>query len=285
MIAAHGLAYLLVRTALRLTLPRWLLIQLAVALAVLPWLRRYLDHGTDYPLPRYSIRFLLAIPIEYIGGNSLVLLACAMIIVVGLLGCSSGPPPLDNRLRLNLRLSHPVENLTFLTWMVLPPMLMYLYSSIAQPIFGPARYHLFVAPAYLILVAHGLTRLPAVIRWPAAAIGLVLSLALLRVYNPSPKADWRGLAAWLNQEARRSQAQPLRVVIHPSDPRFPREPLEAARYYLGPPFQVILEGQDTGSNKIGSSSTYDVHCMFQPTPSGDVGPSVHSFEGLTVDKR
>jgi mannosyltransferase len=74
MIAAHGLAYLLARPALRLTLSRWLMIQLGVVLALAPWLRRYLDHGTDYPMPRYAIRYLLAVPIEYIGGNSLVLL-------------------------------------------------------------------------------------------------------------------------------------------------------------------------------------------------------------------
>ena len=83
MIAAHGLAYLLVRRGLMLTLRSWLLIQFAVVLAILPWLGRYLDHGTDYPMPRYSLRFLLGVPIEYIGGNSLVLLACLAIIGLG----------------------------------------------------------------------------------------------------------------------------------------------------------------------------------------------------------
>src|SRR5437667_47086 len=38
MIAAHGLAYLLVRPALRLPLRWWLMIQLAVVLAIVPWL-------------------------------------------------------------------------------------------------------------------------------------------------------------------------------------------------------------------------------------------------------
>ena len=84
MVAAHGLAYLLVRKSLALGFRWWLAIQAAVALAIAPWIPRYLDHGTDYPLPVYSLRFLLAVPIEYVGGNSVVLLACMMVIAFGL---------------------------------------------------------------------------------------------------------------------------------------------------------------------------------------------------------
>src|SRR5262249_5735835 len=56
-VAAHGLAYLLVRKGLMLRFRSWLVIPLAVALAIAPWIPHYLDHGTDYPLPRYSLRF------------------------------------------------------------------------------------------------------------------------------------------------------------------------------------------------------------------------------------
>ena len=45
-------------------------------------------------------------------------------------------------------------------WLVVPPTLLYVYSWIFSPIFGPARYTLFVAPAYLILVAQGLAGFP-----------------------------------------------------------------------------------------------------------------------------
>jgi mannosyltransferase len=57
MIAAHGLAYLLVRPALKLNFFRWLAMQFGVVLAIAPWLTRYLDHGTDYPMPRYGLRY------------------------------------------------------------------------------------------------------------------------------------------------------------------------------------------------------------------------------------
>ena len=57
-----------------------------------------------------------------------------------------------------LSIANPTENLVLLTWAAVPPVLMYLYSYLFQPIFGPARYHLFIAPAYLLLLAHGLSR-------------------------------------------------------------------------------------------------------------------------------
>jgi 4-amino-4-deoxy-L-arabinose transferase-like glycosyltransferase len=133
MIAAHGLAYLLVRPALLLPFRRWLLIQTAVVLSILPWLGRYLDHGTDYALRRHPIRFLLAVPIEYIGGNSLVLLACLAIIGAGWLSVERR----DGRRRLAI--IDPVENLVLLTWAAVPPVLMYVYDYVALRCFGPAR--------------------------------------------------------------------------------------------------------------------------------------------------
>ena len=36
---------------------------------------------------------------------------------------------------------------------------MFAYSWAVRPIFGPARYHLFIAPAYLLLLGQGLSRL------------------------------------------------------------------------------------------------------------------------------
>ncbi len=150
MVAAHGLAYLLVHRSLALDFRSWLAMQVGVLLAVAPWAPRYLDHGTDYPLPRYSIRFLLAVPIEYVGGNSLVLLACSLIIAAGLFSLDGRQP----------RLTRPVESLVLLTWTIAPPVLMFVYSRVGQPIFGPPRYHLFIAPAYLILLGAGSASCP-----------------------------------------------------------------------------------------------------------------------------
>jgi 4-amino-4-deoxy-L-arabinose transferase-like glycosyltransferase len=275
MIAAHGLAYLLARPALRLTLSRWLMIQAGVVLAVAPWLRRYLDHGTDYPMPRYPIRYLLAVPIEYIGGNSMVLLVCLVIVAVGLLNRDREP----NGERRRLGIDHPFESLVLIVWAAAPPMLMYLYSSIGRPIFGPSRYHLYSAPAYLILVAHGLTRLPPLLRWPLAAAGLALSMSLLHAYSPTLKGDWRGLAGWLEQQHPRGTADPVMVVVHPSDPRFPREQLEAARYYLEGRFRVIAAGSNP---ETGQSATYDVYCLTQPRARRDEGLARGEFYGLIV---
>jgi 4-amino-4-deoxy-L-arabinose transferase-like glycosyltransferase len=275
MIVAHGLAFLLVRPALRLHLRHWMLIECGVMLAILPWLGRYLDHGTDYALPRYPIRFLLAVPIEYIGGNSLVLLACLVIIGAGLLSVER----LDGRRRLAL--TDPVENLVLITWAAVPPVLMYVYSCFAQPIFGPARYHLFSAPAYLILVAHGLTRLPPLLRWPAATCGLILSLSLLRVYSPVLKADWRGLAAWLREQDPRGTTDPVTVVVHPGDPRFPREPLAGAQYYLSPRFRVVLAGESTEPIEGRPTITYEVTCLPR-LDLVDPEPGARAFPGLVV---
>ncbi len=275
MIAAHGLGYLVARPALRLTLSRWLVTQVGVVLAIAPWLRRYLDHGTDYPMPRYAIRYLLAVPIEYIGGNSLVLLVCLAIVAVGLV-IPDREPSGDRR---RLRIDHPVESLILIVWAAVPPVLMYVYSSIGQPIFGPSRYHLYSAPAYLILVAHGLTRLPPLLRWPLAAAGLALSMSLLHHYSPTLKADWRGLAGWLERQHPRGTTDRVTVVVHPSDPRFPREQLEAARYYLEPRFRVIAAGS---TPETGQSATYDVYCLTQPHATRDEGSVRGEFYGLTV---
>ena len=169
---------------------------------------------------------------------------------------------------------------------------MYLYSTLFQPIFGPARYHLFIAPAYLLLVGHGLSKLPNIIRWPAAAVGLWLSLSLLQAqaYPPGVKADWRGLAAWLkNQAAEESRAggtaAPITVVVHPSDPRFPRDQVEAARYYLSPRFDVVLAGEPLERAKVSQPGTiYQAYCLRKPRMDEKAEPDALELHGLVVKK-
>jgi mannosyltransferase len=272
MVAAHGVAYLLARRALELKLIWWLTIQIAVILTIAPWLPRYLDHGTDYPMPRYSIRFLLAVPLEYVGGNGIVLVVCLAIVAFGLLWRESQ----RNKL---------TENVVLLAWLGVPPVLMYVYSYAFQPIFGPARYHLFIAPAYLILLAHGLCKLPAIVRWPAAAAGLVLSMSLISagVYDRALKSDWRGLARWLEQQRGAGGREvPVTIVVHPSDPRFPRDQVEAARYYLAPRYVVVLAGEN--AELRGKSVMYDAYCLGK---GGDdsTGADAQLFSGLVVKER
>jgi 4-amino-4-deoxy-L-arabinose transferase-like glycosyltransferase len=278
MVAAHGVAYLLVRQSLVLGLRSWLAVQAAVALAIAPWISRYLDHGTDYPLPRYSLRFLLAVPIEYVGGNSVVLLACLTIIAIGLVSFEHRRPVV----------SHVTENLILLSWMILPPVAMFVYSWVGRPIFGPPRYHLFIAPAYLILLARGLCRLPLLPRLGLAAGAFALSLSAIEanVYSQVVKADWRGLAAWLDRGGAAELAgrgrEPITVVVHPSDPRFPRDQVEAARYYLSPRYRVVLgdSGSSGRAETQAGQAVLEVDCLSaEQVREGD---NVPGFYGLVI---
>src|SRR5262249_1770725 len=96
--------------------------------------------------------------------------------------------------------------------------------------FGPARYTVFVAPAFLVLVAVGLTSSPAWARYPLALALAVASLAALPslVYDPELKADWRDFASELAAMPTRG---PIVVVVGSADPARNVE-VETARYYL-----------------------------------------------------
>jgi len=234
-------------------------------------------------MPRYSIRFLLAVPIEYVGGNAIVLVICMAIIAFGLLS------PRQIGLGRRPAIDTASQDLILIIWLASPPVLMYLYSSLFQPIFGPPRYHLFIAPAYLILLAHGLSKLPRMVRWPAAAAGLVLSLSLIRadVYSQIIKADWRGLAGWLSEQEQATDGegprQRITVVIHPGDPRFGREQLEAARYYLSPWFRVVAAGDSSLPASTEPATTYDIFCLTKPSRAP--APNAKTFHGIVARKR
>ena len=84
------------------------------------------------------------------------------------------------------------------------------------------------------------------------------------------KADWRGLARWLSHETNDSDTVaprgPVTLLIHPSDPRFPRDQLEAARYYLSPPHRVLLAGppgepEPRATGDGDDRPTFDVFCL------------------------
>ena len=106
---------------------------------------------------------------------------------------------------------------------------------LAHPIFGPPRYTLFVGPAYLVLVARGLGKLPWPLAITAAAGGAILSGVMLLndVYRPDLKADWKDVAAYLNQR------DPGAVVAVISADLSGNTELETARYYFGPGRVVI----------------------------------------------
>lgn len=277
MVAAQGVAYLVVGRHLALKPGRWLAALGLAAAAVLPWVGRYVDHPPEYILPRYPLRFLLGVPIEYIGGNGLSLLPLAVLIGAGLLTMR------DRRLSFR----EPTVGPIVLVWFVAPVGLIYGYSFVGYPIFGPARIHLFVAPAYLLLVARGLAILPRWARLAAVAAFLPLTIHGLatQTYAPGVKADYRALARWLRGRGDERAV----VVLHDHDPWFPFTQFEAARYYLDPPGTVVLE---RGHGPAGTVAVppggvlYNAYCAFGASgvapPATE--PTLQTFYGLTITR-
>jgi mannosyltransferase len=230
MVVALALATLFFRHAFRLSWRAWVLSHLAAGLAILPWVGQYVGRTPELMTGPLPLRFLLGAPIGFIGGNFAVLGVCALLIAYGL--CSVQRRE-DGRTRVVL--AQPASAVSLLFWLVIPPVSLYVYSLVAHPIFGPARYTLFVAPAYLILVARGLGRLPVALGIAAAAACAFFSAAMLQadVYRPDLKADWKAAAAYLD----RFDPSAL-VVVTSTDPSRNVE-AESARYYLRPGRVVI----------------------------------------------
>jgi uncharacterized membrane protein len=239
MIAALGPASLVNRRALGLSWPGWLSAHLAALAALAPWLRHYVDHAPESTVGRLPLKFLLGTPIGFLGGNFLTLAGFAALIAYGLAPCFRrffvrwAPPTI----RDSTPASPPNLAPSLLIWLIVPPTLLYEYSRLSHPVFGPSRYTLFVAPAYLILVARGLARLPLLPRLFAATTALGLAALSLpeAVYAPDLKADWRAAAALIDR-ADPAGAEP--VVVVATDPAHNVE-VETARYYLGPRRPVV----------------------------------------------
>ena len=273
MVAAHGVAYLAVRRHLVLGPGRWFAAMGLAGASVLPWIGRYLDHPPEYLLPRYPIRFLLSVPIEYIGGNSLTLLPLAALIAAGLVTLRGRCPALRE----------PAPGVATLCWFVVPPVLIFAYSFVGYPIFGPARVHLFVAPAYLLLVARGLAILP---RWARlAAVAAILPLMIhglaTRTYAPGLKVDYRAFARWLQEQG----DERALVVLHNHDPH---PQYEAACYYLVPGAEVVLDrgaGPSPPVTPPTGTTLYHAYCL---RPGGKTGPRgeqpLQTFYGLTITR-
>jgi uncharacterized membrane protein len=230
MLATLALAGLFPGARDSITGKRWLMVYGATAVLILPWIPNYLDHPPESLSGRLPLKFLLGTPIGFVGGNSWILLGLGLMITFGIARSSlvvdaAGLKYVDRK-----RLTGPT---LLLLWLILPPVVLYVYSWVSHPIFGPARYTVFVAPAFLILVALGLSRLPAVVRYPLAAMLALSSAAALRTaaYDPNLKADWRGFARDLAQAMAAAPAESSVVIVASADPGRNAE-VETARYYL-----------------------------------------------------
>jgi mannosyltransferase len=232
MASALALASLLKLRAFGLTWPRWWAAHALAAAAVAPWLPSYFDHPPESTVGRLPWKFLLGTPIGFLGGNFWTLAVFVVVIAFGLL-----VPTRGRESRFLVTLECPAAARCLLSWLIIPPTLLYAYSCVAHPVFGPARYTLFVAPAYLILLARGLARLPVWERLPVAAAALGLAAWSLpgTVYAPDLKADWRAAAAFLDRSDPSATGP---VVVVSADPGHNVE-VETARYYLGPRRPVV----------------------------------------------
>jgi 4-amino-4-deoxy-L-arabinose transferase-like glycosyltransferase len=226
MLGTLALAGLLAAKTCFGTRMRWLLAHLIVLALILPWLRSYVDHPPESTSGRLALRYLLGTPIGFTGGNSALLLGLVLLIAIGVTGRLTGDRSGSLALALERRWLGPV---CLLLWLIVPPSLLYFYSMIGHPVFGPQRYTVFVAPAFLVLVAAGLAWLPAMVRYPAA-LGLTVISALAlgsAAYDPELKADWRAFAAAIASQAPESTV----VIVASTDPAHNVE-VETARYYL-----------------------------------------------------
>jgi hypothetical protein len=129
------------------------------------------------------------------------------------------------------------EPALLLCWCAIPPALLYGYSLACHPLVGPVRYVLFIAPAYLLLVARGLVALPAGARRVAALACFAAAGTTLcgTVYDPTFefKHDWRGVAAVIQVRDPRAEVVFLRYFPRGAPPKVDLNEV-TLRYYLGP---------------------------------------------------
>ena len=259
---------------------RWLGVHLAALLLAAPWIRHYFDHDPEFLSGRLPVKFLIGTPIGFIGGNSVVLLGLLILIGFGLLlrrGVFAGYSDWSGPACLVL-------------WLVVPPTLLYAYSWLGNPVFGPSRYTLYTAPAYLILVAQGLARLPLLSRaCVAVALALLIVLELgATVYASGLKADWRAFSTELAARMARSPGTEVTVFVKSSDPVRNKE-IQTARYYL-PGRCRIVPLEDAVPARPGNEPSSEVYVAVGTKegvarlPLADVFEirSMSAFAGLTV---
>jgi hypothetical protein len=210
---------------------RWLVVHGFAGLLLLPWVGRYLDHPPEHLSGPQPWQSLAGTPIGFLGGDSRTLVGLIALIAWGIGRWIVSP---EKAGRDPSRRARAVAPACLLLWLIVPPTALYLYSQVGHPIFGPARYTLFDAPAYLILIALGLSQSPAWLRYPVALVCTGLAAATLPglVYDSEAKADWRAFAAALDNEATAS------VIVVSADPARNVE-VETARYYLSPRCRVL----------------------------------------------
>ena len=215
-----------------------------MAFAIAPWVVHYFDHPPQMLNPRLTLRHLFEWPVAFTGGGAEAVVVCAALIVWGQWSRSAaGDPrvglPASDRSSphggwgIALRRIEPTS-WVLLTWLFIPLGLLLAYSLARHPVFGPRRYFLFVGPAYLLLLARGVTALPRVPRLAAAFVGVMVAGNALgpKVYDTyRQRPDLRNVASVI--QAHDSKA--LVVVVD-------RQPglMGSLRYYLTQKIRLVL---------------------------------------------
>jgi mannosyltransferase len=230
MVGTVALAGLIAFRACFGTLKRWLVVHLGVGVLVLPWIGNYVDHQPEFLSGRLPLRFLLGTPVGFVGGNFLVMLGLVCLIAFGV---ARHVLDRDREGRWRIVRERWETPGFVLLWLVLPPTVLYGYSLVSYPVFGPARYTVFVAPAYLVLVASGLSQVPAVVRYPLALGMAILSAMAIgpMVYAPDLKADWREFSKAVAESVASRPGALVVVIVASADPSRNVE-VDTARYYL-----------------------------------------------------
>jgi 4-amino-4-deoxy-L-arabinose transferase-like glycosyltransferase len=205
----------------------WLAVHLGVLIITTPWLRFYFDHEPEFLSGRLPIKFLIATPISFLGGDSVAYCGLIALIAFGLY----------RRRIMDVSTREWIAPACLALWLVLPPTILYAYSWVGDPIFGPARYTLFCAPAYLVLVAQALTRIPPLSRWTLGLGIACLALATMRpmIYAPPRRMDWRGYMGAISFQ-RPSVLGPTIMIASDGEPN---PELVTARYYLDRTYSVV----------------------------------------------
>jgi hypothetical protein len=237
-------------------LKSWLAIHTGAVVLCIPWLRNYLDHAPEFVTGTLSPRFLLGTPIAFIGGNSVLLFSLVLLIAVGIARRSLAGDKEGNWYLVPKSLA---AYRILLVWLIVPPVALYVYSWIWYAVFGPARYMVFVAPAYLILVASGLSQIPG---WARVPLGLALTsisafTLFSLVYAPDLKADWRSFSAEVFRNLVEHPRDSVFVIVASTGPGRNAE-VETARYYL-PEHCTVVGSEEATAERLERIDSGDVY--------------------------
>ena|SRR5579864_2272534 len=268
--------YLATGSAFQLSWRRWAAINLLAALGLAPWIGQYLNHSPEN-LPGRSLTGYMVGLMLLSGGSRWTTVAGILLITRGLFSRSSKTAD-EPSSPATLQLDSSVDLWLIVVWYVGPSVLIYIYSLVSQPIFSEPRYHQFVGPAFLLLVARGLTKLPLAPRlglgFLATAIACWTSLGVLDEI-PQVKADWRDAAAVIHRD------DPDAPVIALADGPLPHgsTPQEylaifPLRYYLQPSARIIAVTAELKKLASDSRSAEPSMWYVVQTPEGIPAASV-----------